>query len=82
MARRTILKSYTAYNDGRLILQVRNSCVPNTVKFDEMGMPISSKVGGGTGTRSMRYVVEKHDGTWFFEEKEGVFSVSVVIPGA
>lgn len=52
------------------------------MKFDEMGMPISSKVGGGTGTRSMRYVVEKHDGTWFFEEKEGVFSVSVVIPGA
>ncbi|MEG1913380.1 MAG: GHKL domain-containing protein, partial [Cloacibacillus sp.] len=76
------IKIFTAYEGGRLILQVRNSCAPNTVKFDEMGMPISSKVGGGTGTRSIRYVVEKHGGTWFFEEKEGVFSTSVVIAGA
>ncbi len=76
------IKIYTAYDNGRLILQVRNSCAHGAVKFDEMGMPISSKEGGGTGTRSIRYVVEKHDGTWFFEEKEGVFSTSVVIPGA
>lgn len=76
------IKIYTAYDDGRLILQVRNSCAPGAVRFDDMGMPLSSKEGGGTGTRSIRYVVEKHGGTWFFEEKEGVFSTSVVIPGA
>ena len=72
---------YTEYKDGKLILQVKNSCSDGSVKFDEFGMPLSSKKNGGTGTRNIRYVVEKHDGTWFFEAKKGVFITSIVIPG-
>ena len=75
------IKVNTSYENERLLLRVRNSCVPGAVKFDEMGMPITSKEKGGTGTRSIRYVVEKHGGTWFFDEEDGVFTTSVVING-
>lgn len=76
------IKIYTACKDGRLMLMVDNSCAQGAVKFDEMGMPLSSKEEGGTGTRSIRYVVEKHGGTWFFNENDGVFSTKIVIPTA
>lgn len=75
------IKIYTSYRDGKLILQVKNSCDPSVISFDIMGMPISPREGGGVGTRSIRYVVEKHGGTWYFDIKGDIFITSVVIAG-
>lgn len=65
--------------DSRLILQVRNTCEPGAVTFDVDGVPLTQKEDGGVGISSIRYIVEKHNGTWHFAEKDGVFSASIAI---
>lgn len=70
---------YSVYNGaGKLQIMIENSCEEN-VEFED-GYPKSIKAGGGTGTRSIAYVVEKHHGMVDFEAKEGTFSMRAILP--
>lgn len=71
------IKVHTQYQNGRLVIGITNSCLPQ-LPF-ENDMPVSSKKGGGIGTRSIAYTVERFGGTKFFEEKNGVFTARFVL---
>lgn len=63
--------------DNRLRVQVENTC-RNDVVF-ENDMPITQKQGGGTGTKSILYTVERYDGMVGFSIKDGKFVTQIVL---
>ncbi len=66
------------YDGGKLKGQIFNSC-PSGLKFDDDGMPESTKeIKSGIGTRNIRHVAEKYGGTVGFEENGGVFTTRFV----
>ena len=75
------IRVQTSYSgeDARLALKIANNCMPGSVRFDWEGAPLTQKENGGVGVLSIRHIVEKHNGTWFFAEKDGVFTTSVAI---
>ena len=60
-----------------LKIEVRNS-VAEFVKFNN-GMPVSSKEGGGTGTKSIAYIVNKYGGMLRFRQSENEFLTQIII---
>jgi signal transduction histidine kinase len=68
---------------GQMIcVQVRNY-YDEAPRFDEGGQLATSKRDGGLhgyGTRSMRLVAERYDGSCSFEANEGLFCVSFLLP--
>lgn len=71
------IKIQARYNNGRLAIGITNSCLPD-IPFDH-DMPISEKKGGGIGTRSIAYTVERFEGTKFFEAKDGIFTTRFIL---
>ena len=71
------IKIQTNYKSGRLAISMINSCL-SEIPF-EKDMPVSMKKGGGIGTRSIAYTVERFAGTKYFEAKEGVFTARFVL---
>lgn len=71
------IKIQAQYDRGKLAIGITNSCLP-VISFDH-DMPISEKKGGGIGTRSMAYTVERFMGTKFFEAKDGIFTARFVL---
>ncbi len=65
------------YNGKRLAISVVNSCSNEVVFRDDM--PVSSKEGGGIGTRSMAYTVQRFSGTKFYEAKNGIFTARLIL---
>lgn len=63
--------------DNRLRVQVENTC-RNDIVF-ENDMPITQKKGGGTGTKSILYTVERYDGMVGFSIKDGKFVTQIVL---
>ncbi|MGL5256538.1 MAG: ATP-binding protein [Proteocatella sp.] len=63
--------------DNRLRVQVENTC-RNDVVF-ENDMPITQKQGGGTGTKSILYTIERYDGMVGFSIKDGKFVTQIVL---
>lgn len=58
------------YIDNRILLSVKNSC--DKVDFLD-GLPVSNKIGGGTGTKSITYITEKYNGMANFEVLNNMF---------
>lgn len=71
------IKAEARYNGKLLAVGFTNSCVGN-IKF-ENGMPVSGKSGGGIGTRSMAYTVQRFRGNISFTAEDTVFTVRFVI---
>ena len=65
------------YLDHRLRVMVENTC-DATISF-EGELPVTSKVGGGTGTRSILYTAERYDGTAGFSVVNGKFMTQIVL---
>ncbi|MDD4850949.1 MAG: ATP-binding protein, partial [Gemmiger sp.] len=61
-----------------LRLEVRNS-VAGVVQF-ENGFPISTKPGGGTGTKSIAGIVKSHGGMLRFKQEDGIFLTQILLP--
>lgn len=68
----------TQTDDRGLRLEVRNS-VSGTVDFED-ALPISTKAGGGIGTRSIAHIVQKHGGMLRFMQKDGQFLTQILLP--
>lgn len=65
------------YLDRRLRMQIENTCVSG-ILFDG-DLPVTQKIGGGTGTKSIIYTAERYDGTAGFTMMEDKFITQVVL---
>ncbi len=73
----TAFVAFTAdYSDNRVLLSVKNPC--GEVEFAD-GLPVSTKPGGGTGTRSIKYIAEKYHGMAEFSKADSVFSLQAYL---
>lgn len=69
---------YCEVKRGKLLLEVKNPYAGTIVLED--GLPVSDKPGHGFGCRSIRAIVEQHDGLYTFSPEKGVFTLQVVLP--
>jgi hypothetical protein len=67
------------YFDSRLRVQVENTCRTDIIFEGEL--PVTQKVGGGTGTKSIIYTAERYDGTAGFTVMNGKFITQIVLNG-
>lgn len=63
--------------DQRLRIQVENTCVSD-IKFEEE-LPMTQKIGGGTGIKSILYTAERYDGTAGFSVVNCKFITQIVL---
>ena len=67
----------TAYQkDGRLFLQIANSC-SFPVQFRAEGIPTTSQPGHGLGVRSICAIVEQHGGMYSFSQQQDQFVLRI-----
>ncbi len=67
------------YRDGKLRIQVENTCAVRT-RFTEDGLPVSTKeVRGGIGTKSVRDIALEYEGAAGFTQEGDRFITMVVI---
>lgn len=64
------LRIYTKNN--KLCIEIRNSYQTEPV-FNQ-GLPVTNEQGHGFGTKSMAYIIEKHNGIYKFSADDGVFT--------
>jgi len=67
----------TQTDENGLRLEVRNSAVADIF---EDGMPVSTKPGGGTGTKSIAHIVKTHGGMLRFKQEDGEFFTQIILP--
>ena len=58
------------------MLEIRNS-VSGKVVFDN-GLPVTTKAGGGIGTKSAGRIVEKHGGLLLMKQEGDVFVTRLI----
>lgn len=71
------IKVVARYSGKQLAIGFTNSCVSD-ITF-ENDVPVSIKGGGGIGTRSMLYTVQRFRGTAFFTAKDNVFTARFLL---
>ncbi|HWT75969.1 MAG TPA: ATP-binding protein [Mobilitalea sp.] len=71
------IKVEAHYNGKRLAIGFANSCSED-IHF-EKDIPVSTKIGGGIGTRSITYTVQRYHGTAYFGAKDNVFTARFVL---
>lgn len=72
------LAFHTQTDDSGLRLELCNS-VSGTVAF-EGNFPLSTKIGGGTGTRSIAHIVQKYGGMLRFKQEGDQFFTQILLP--
>lgn len=69
----------TAYTDNEsLRLELRNSVAVQTA-FNDAGLPLTTKEGGGSGTRSVATIVQKYGGMLRFSQEGDVFVTQIIL---
>ncbi|MBP8641241.1 MAG: GHKL domain-containing protein [Oscillospiraceae bacterium] len=58
------------YSDSRVLLSIKNTC--GHVEFED-GLAVSTKPGGGNGTKSISYFTQKYHGIADFSSHDNVF---------
>lgn len=79
-SKRMISFNMQKHNDmGKIVIY--NYC-SKEVKIGSDGMPKSKKdnIFHGFGTKSIRYIIEKYNGTVVFDNKDNIFTISIVLP--
>ena len=71
-----ILTVHTDHESLRL--ELRNSVAVQT-DFDEAGLPLTTKEGGGFGTRSTATIVQRHGGLLRFTQEGDVFVTRIIL---
>jgi signal transduction histidine kinase len=71
------IKADAQYNGKRLAVGFTNSCIAG-IRF-EGDMPVSEKAGGGIGTRSIAYTIQRFQGTKYFAAENGIFTARFVL---
>lgn len=65
--------------DDRLLLELRNSMAVKTA-FNESGLPLTTKEGGGAGAKSACSIVEKVGGMLRFSQEGEEFVTQMILP--
>lgn len=78
LSRKPLISVSMMMSGSLFLIELKNS-FNGPVKWSG-GLPRSSKPGGGLGLRSVKVVVEKHDGTMECDDTGGLFSVRIVLP--
>ena len=63
-------------------INLKNSFI-GEVKLDDDGFPVTTKEDKryhGFGLKSIRYVVEKYDGSVAVQVEDGMFNLNVLVP--
>lgn len=68
----------TSKYKNQLLLEIENSCGPN-IKLDEEGYPVTEEQGHGVGTKSVLSFVKKTESEIFYQVKDGIFKVRMII---
>jgi signal transduction histidine kinase len=63
---------------GRLILEISNPC-DDSILLDEYDHPIAKQKGHGAGTKSILAFAKEHDAEVFYQIRDGVFRVRLLI---
>ena len=61
-----------------LRLELRNSVAVQTA-FNNAGLPLTTKEGGGSGTRSVATIVQRHGGMLRFSQECDVFFTQIIL---
>lgn len=69
---------YCEAKRDKLLIQVKNPY--DGIIALEDGLPVSIKPGHGFGCRSIRAIVEQHNGLYTFSPEKGVFTLQVMLP--
>ncbi len=64
-------------DDNRLFLKLDNTCL-QPVSFKD-GLPLSSRVGHGYGSKSIAYLADKYHGICSFSLKNRIFTTQVIL---
>lgn len=64
-------------NGGKLLLSIKNPCLP--VQNWSDGVPQSTREGHGLGTQSIKYTAKKLNGNCQFTESDGYFMLRVIL---
>lgn len=73
-----ILTVSAQVDDIHLLLEIKNTAI-GTVRFNEHGLPLSDRPGGGIGTRSVAEMIKKHGDMVRFQQMYGIFTVQLMI---
>ncbi len=69
----------TVYTDHEsLRLELRNSAAVQTA-FNDAGLPLTTKEGGGSGTRSVATIVQRYGGMLRFVQEGDVFITQIIL---
>jgi hypothetical protein len=69
----------TAYTDNEsLRLELRNSVAGQTA-LNDAGLPLTTKEGGGSGTRSVATIVQRYGGMLRFSQEGDVFVTQIIL---
>ena len=69
---------FTCLQVGRLLLEISNPYI-GTVTFDQNGLPFTSQVGHGVGTKSISAFATKHNAELLYHVENGQFRVRLLI---
>lgn len=65
-------------DEKRILIDLRNSLLKPVIFDGEF--PISGKRGGGTGLKSVKEVISRHNGMMKLSQEDGVFLTRIIIP--
>lgn len=72
----TVVETTAYEKDGRLFVQIANSC-SFPVQFDAQGVPTTSQPGHGLGVRSICAIVEQYGGMYSFARQQDQFVLRI-----
>jgi len=70
---------YCGIRRNKLLIEVKNPYAGKILMED--GLPVASEAGHGLGCRSIRAIVQRHNGLYTFLPENGIFTMQVVLPG-
>lgn len=69
---------FTCRSVGRLLLEIENPCVKETL-LDDSGYPLTHEKGHGIGSKSVITFAKKYDGELIYKIENGVFRVRLLV---
>lgn len=73
-----ILSVSAKVEDAQLLLEIKNTAM-KTVLFDDQGLPLPARPGGGIGIKNITEVIKKHGDMIRFQQLYGIFTVQLMI---
>lgn len=68
----------TILGEPNVMMKISNPCA-DTIQFDSSGLPVSQQEGHGIGVQSISSFCKRNGAVCHFEQKDGWFSVSLVL---